>query len=159
MSRPFTEQLKEGQAVAGVTATPAGATLNNTSLYTSAINMSLMRRARAFFLTNTLTSSASLNLSLQASATQSGVYTDITCTTTAVIITAMTTDNAFNAIEISADNMPNGKPWLRANATETASQNAVVAILLVADCASQSPGNHNDTVTWTNNVVGSNQAA
>jgi hypothetical protein len=158
MSRPFTEQLKEGQAIAGVTATPAGATLNNSALYTSAINMANMQRARAFFLTNTLTSTASLNLSLQASATESGSYTNITLTTTAVVITAMTTDNAFNAIEIRADQMPTGKPWLRAYAVETASQNAVVTMLLVGDCARYSPGNQEDSVTWTNNVVGSSQA-
>jgi hypothetical protein len=159
MSRPFTEQLKEGQAIAGVTATPGGQTLNNSSVVTSAIDMSIMRRARAFLFTSTLTSTASLNFGLQASATEAGSYADITLTTTAVQITAIVTDNSFNAIEIRADQMPAGKPWLIAKVTETASQNAVCCVFIVADCAAYSPGNQADSVTWTNNVVGSSQAS
>ncbi len=96
MSRPFTETLKEGQAVAGVAATPAGQTLNNSSVDTQAINMSIMRRARGFLFTNTLTGAASLNFGFFASATEGGTYTAITTTTTAVQVTALTTDDSFN---------------------------------------------------------------
>lgn len=159
MGRPFTETLKEGQAVAGVTATPAGTTLNNTSFDTTAINMANMRRARGFVFTGTLTSTASLNFGFYASATEDGTYTAITLTTTAVQVTALTTDNSFNAIEIRADQMPAGKEWLIIRVTETASQNAVVCAFIIADCAAYSPGNQEDSVTWTNNIVGSSQAA
>ncbi len=43
--------------------------------------------------------------------------------------------------------------------TETATANAVCMAMIVADCASQSPGNQMDAVTWTNNIVGSNQVS
>ena len=154
MGRSFQEQLKEGQAIAGVTATPGGQTLSNSNVVTSAINMANMRRARAFLFTSTLTGAASLNFGLQASATEAGSYADITLTTTAVQITGITTDNSYNAIEIRADQMPAGKPWLIAKVTETATANAVCCMFIVADCASYSPGNQEDSVTWTNNMVG-----
>ena len=42
--------------------------------------------------------------------------------------------------------------------TSRRKQDAVVDVFIIGDCASQSPGNAQDTVTWTNNVVGSSQA-
>lgn len=159
MGRPFTEQLREGQAIAGVIASPGGQTLSNSSVSTSAINMANMRRARAFLFTSTLTSTASLDLALQASATEGGSYTNITLTTTPVVIENIVTDNSFNAVEIRADQMPAGKPWLIATVTETETQNAVCCLFIVADCAAYSPGNQEDSVTWTNNVVGSSQVS
>ncbi len=153
MGRPFTEQLKEGQAVAGANIT----TLNSggtATLLTSALDMSNLRRARAFLHTGTLTGAASLTFALQASATSGGAYTNITLTTQAVVLTTLTGDDAWYAIEIRADQMPAGKPWLKALITNTAAADAVVDVFLIGDCASYSPGNQEDTVTWTQNVVG-----
>jgi hypothetical protein len=157
MGRPFTEQLKEGQAIAGADIT----TLNSggtASVLTSAINMANMRRARAFLHCGSLAGASSIDFRLQASATEGGAYTNITLTTTAVALTAITTDNSWNAIEIRADQMPAGKPWLKAYVENTAAADAVVDVFIVGDCAQYSPGNQEDSVTWTNNVVGSSQA-
>lgn len=148
--RPITETLKEGQAVAGANIT----TLNNTAVLTSALDMSQVRRARAFLHCGTLSGSASVNFALYASATLNGVYTAITMPTTQVAITGITTDDSWNALEIRADQMPAGTRFLKARAVETASANAVVDVFIIGDCGSYSPNSDNDTVTWTNNIVG-----
>ncbi len=149
MSRPFTEQLTEGQALAGVTIT----TLYNSSVLTSALDMSLIRRARLLLLCGTLTAGASVNVKAQASATAGGSYTDIDTPTTDPAITGITTDDSLNTIEIRADQMPTGKSFLKFLITETATQNAVVAAIVVGDCGSYGPNNDNDTFVPTNAVV------
>lgn len=150
MSRPFGEQLTEGQAIAGCAIT----TLNNTNISTSAMDMSLVRRARAIIHTGTLTSGASLNIALQASNTVNGTYTTIDLPTTDPVVNTFTTDDAWVSIEVRADQMPDGSPWLKAKITETTGNNAVVDAIIVGDCGSYSPNNDNDTVTFTNTVVG-----
>lgn len=145
----FTETMKERQAVSFVTTT----TLNATSANTGGINMGILRRARAFLVCGTLTSTASIDFSLQASATQNGSYSAITGLTTLPAVTAIVTDDSLNAIEISADLMPAGKPWLRAIATETASQNGVVTMVLVGEDSGYKPGSDFNNATFTNNVV------
>lgn len=149
MSRPFTEQLTEGQALAGVTIT----TLNNSSVLTSALDMSLVRRARLLLNCGTLTGGASINVKAQASATEGGSYTDIDTPTTDPAITGITTDDSFHTIEIRADQMPTGKPWLKFYIVETATANAVVAAFVVGDCGSYGPNNDNNTLTLTNAIV------
>lgn len=145
-----TEQLKERQAVAFAQAQ----TLSNSSADTgNGINMGVLRRARAFLITGTLTSTASLNFSLQASATSGGSYAAITNNTTNPTLTALTTDNGLFALEIRADQMPSGKPWLKAIVTETETQNAVIALILIGDDSGYKPGNAFGTATFTQNVV------
>ena len=153
MSRQFTEQLTEGQAIAAanITTINSGGTA---SVSSSAINMGIMRRARAFFHLGSVTGGGAVTIALQSSATEAGSYANITLTGTAVVITGVNTANSMNAIEIRADQMPDGQPWLKAKATETGGHNVVVDIIVVADCASYSPGNAEDSVSWTNNVVG-----
>lgn len=147
----FTETLKERQAIAAATVT----TLNNTSITTgNGMNMGMLRRARAFLRCGTLTGAASVDFKLQASATSGGSYSDITNNTTNPTLTAITTDDSLNALEIRADQMPAGKPWLRAIATETASANAVVDLLLIGDESGYKPAAPAfSTYTLTNDVV------
>jgi hypothetical protein len=136
--RVFTEQLKERQIVA--VAIPG--TVNNSTLTTgNGINMGIFRRARGILNVGSVTSSGSLNFKLRASATSGGSFSDITNLTTNPTILAITTANQPNAIEIRADMMPAGKPWLRAEVTETASQNVVVDLLLIGDESAYKPGN------------------
>lgn len=149
MSRPFTEQLTEGQALAGVTVT----TLNNSSVLTSALDMKLVRRARCILNCGTLTGAASVNVKAQASATAGGSYTDIDTPTTDPAITGITTDDSWSTIEVRADQMPSGKPFLKFLITETATANAVVQAVVVGDCGSYGPNNANNTLTLTNSVV------
>ncbi len=142
--------LKERQAVAFVTTT----TLNASSVSTGALNMAIVRRARAFLVCGTLTSTASVDFSLVASATAGGSFTAITAgLTTLPAVTGIVTDDSLNAIEITADLMPAGKPFLKALATETATQNAVVTVILVGDDVGYQPGSDYNTATFTNNVV------
>ncbi len=144
------ETLNERQALA--MGTPA--TLNGTSCTTLGIWMGGLRRARAYCNIGAITSSGSINFSLQASATATGVYTAITNNTTNPTITGIVTANALNCIEIRADQMPPGKPYLRAIATETASQNVVCDVILIGDESEYKPGNqYNNAGTLTNNVV------
>lgn len=151
MGRPFTEQLTEGQAITGSTI----ATLNNSTLLTTAINAGGMgpKRFRCILRTGTLSGSASLDLVAQASATSGGVYTTITCTTTSPAISTITTDDGWFSIEIRSDQMPTGKPYLKFLLTETASANAVACMFVVADCSQASPGNQFDAITFTTSVV------
>lgn len=134
----FTEQLKERQVVA--VAIPG--TVNNSTLTTgNGINMGIFRRARGILNVGSVTGGGSLNFKLRASATQGGSFSDITNLTTNPTITGITTASQPNAIEIRADMMPAGKPWLRAEVTETGSQNVVVDLLLIADESAFKPGN------------------
>ena len=153
MSRQFTERLLEGQAVAG--AYPQ--TINNSSISSQALWMGRIRRARGFLWIGAITSSGSINFRAQSSATSGGSYADITTSTntqltTAPTLTAIVTQNSYNAVEIRADQMTSAQPYLKFTATETASQNVVVAIFVVGDCSADSPGNQSDGVTWTNNI-------
>jgi hypothetical protein len=65
----------------------------------------------------------------------------------------VTTDDSLSCIEIRSDQMPAGKPFLKAIATETGGQNAVVTILLVGDESQYKPGSDFSNATVTNNVV------
>lgn len=150
MGRPITEQLKEGQCVAGASI----ATLNNSSTSSSGLDMrSGPGRVRGILHCGTLTGAASVDFKAQASATLAGTYTDITAATTSPAITGIVTDDSWNSIEIRRDQMPTGKPFLKFKATETATANAVVDIIVIGDCADYSPLSDYDTVTWTNNIV------
>lgn len=153
MGRPFTEQLTEGQAIAVAVPT----TLNNTSIDTlvggKGLNMGPggPRRARAILNLGALTGGGSINFSIQASATASGTYAAITNLTTNPTLTGITTANQPVALEIRSDQLPAGKPFIKAIATETGSQNVLAAITLIGDCGQYDPNNQFDTVTWTAN--------
>ena len=153
MSRQFTERLQEGQAVGG--AYPQ--TINNSSISSQALWMGRIRRARGFLWIGAITSSGSVNFLAQSSATSGGSYATITTSTNTQLtvapsITAIVTQNSYNAIEVRADQMTPGQPYLKFTATETASQNVVAAIFVVGDCSADGPGNQSDGVTWTNNI-------
>ena len=147
------ETLKERQALAFATTT----TINSggtASLSTGGINMGTgPRRARAFFLLGTLTGAAAVTIQLMASDAVLGTYSAITNNTTNPTVTGVTTDDSLNCIEIRADQMPAGKPFLKAIATETGAANAVVTILLVGDESQYKPGSEFNNATITNNVV------
>lgn len=147
------ETLKERQANAFVTTT----TINSggtASASTGGINMGTgPRRAVGLFVLGTLTGGATVTISLQASATVNGSYTNITNNTTNPTVTGITTDDSFNRLEIRADQMPSGKPFLRATATETGAANAVVTIILLGDESQYKPGSDFNNATITNNVV------
>lgn len=153
----FTETLKERQALAQAVPTTinSGATASiNTG---NGLNMAILRRARAILNVGAITGGGSLNFSLQASATSGGSYSAITNSTTNPTLTGITTANQPNALEIRADQMPTGKPWLRAIVTETGGQNCLVAIDLIGDESEYKPANAQtpslQTVTYTNDVV------
>lgn len=147
------ETLKERQALAFVTTTTINAG-GTASASTGGINMGTGPRwARAFFVLGTLTSTASVNIALQASDAVNGTYSAITNNTVNPSVTAITTDDSLNCIEIRSDQMPAGKPFLKAIATETASQNAVVTIVLVGDESEYKPGSDFSNATITNNIV------
>ncbi len=150
----FTETMKEREAVAWVTT----ATINGGSTATSSsgyLDMGNMRRVRAFLVCGTLTGSASVNFAIQASAASGSGFAAITTLTTNPSITGITTDDSINAIEISADLLPSGTRYIKAIATETASANAVVTIIVIADDPSYHPGSAFNTATFTNNVLAS----
>lgn len=142
----FTEQLKERQAIAVI----KPQTLNNSEANSgNGMDMRIMRRARAILMTNTLSSTASINFVLKASDAVGGTYAAIT----GAEILTITTDNGNFAIEIRADQMPAGKPYLRMYLTETATQDAVVAGILIGDEAAYKPGSANNVATFTTQVV------
>jgi hypothetical protein len=151
----FTEQLTEGQAIAVAVPT----TLNGTSIDTlvggNGMNMGGggPKRVRAILNVGAVTGGGSLNFSIQASATKNGTYAAITNLTTNPTLTGITTANQPNALEIRADQLPAGKPWVKAIVTETGNQNVLASITLTGDCCQYDPGSQFDTVTWTNNVV------
>lgn len=147
------ETLKERQSLAFGTTT----TINSggtASLSTGGINMGTgPRRARAYFFLGTLTGGATVTIALQASDAVLGTYSAITNNTTNPLVSGITTDDSLNCIEIRADQMPSGKPFLKAIATETGGANAVVTILLVGDESQYKPGSDFNNATITNNVV------
>lgn len=148
----FTETLNERQAIA--VCIPG--TINNSSKNTgNGINMAILRRARAFL--NVGANAGSLNFSLQASATSGGSYSAITNNTTNPTLTGITTASTTNCLEIRADQMPTGKPWLRAIVTEVNSADVVVDLILIGDESEYKPANSQTpaltTATLTNNVV------
>lgn len=145
----YTETMKERQALAF----KAPSTLSNSAVFTPALRMDVLRRVRAYFQLGTLTGSASVNISLQASATSDGTFVNITTPTTDPVVTAVVTDDSLNCLEIRADQLPAGMPWVRAYAIETATANAVVGILLIGDESSYKPGNAYNTTVPTNDVV------
>lgn len=151
MPAPFTHTLKERQAVAFVTTT----TLNNTSVSTGYLDMGNMRRVRAFLVCGTLTSTSSINFSIQASSASGSGFAAITNLTTNPTLTAIVTDDSLNALEISSDQLPSGTRYVIAKATETASQNGVITMIMIADDADYNPGSAFNTATFTNNVAAS----
>lgn len=148
----FTETLKERQGLSFVTTTTINAG-STASVSTPALNMAYFRRVRAFLVLGTLTSTASVNISLQASASSGSGFSNITVLTTNPTVTAITTDDSLNCLEIRADQLPAGTQYIRATATETASQNAVVTIVMVGDESAYKPGNQFNASTPTNDVV------
>lgn len=146
--------LKERQALAFATTT----TINSggtATLSTGGIEMGGggPKRVRAFFLLGTLTGGATVTLQLMASDAVLGTYAAITNNTTNPTVTGVTTDDSLNCIEIRSDQLPTGKSFVKAIATETGAANAVVTILLVGDEASYEPGSDFNNATITNNVV------
>jgi hypothetical protein len=158
MSRPFTEQLTEGQSIAGIA---AGATsLSSTSVNSGNLNMGTgPKRVRAIFNFSGLSGSPQLTLSIRASATSGGTYSDITGagvpTTKPKITAQVPVGGAPVSIEIRADQLDAGKPFVQGFAQETNGGTVIVDIILVGDCNEYSPGNQFDSVTWTKVVVAS----
>jgi hypothetical protein len=149
----FTEQMTQRQAIA--VANPQTINSGGTATITTGngINMAVLRRARGILNLGAVTGGGTVTFKLRASATSGGSFSDITTLTTNPTITGITTANQPNALEIRADEMPAGKPWLRAEATETGGQNVVADLILIGDDSSYKPGNAYDTVTWTNNQI------
>lgn len=151
------ETLKERMAVTFATTTTINAG-GTASLSSPGINMGGgPRRLRAFLVTGTLTGAASVNFSLQQSATQGGSYSAITAgLTTVPSVTGITADDAFHAIEISSDLLGTAdKPWVKAIVTETATANAVVTLVVIAEDSQYKPGRdfNSSTTILTNDVV------
>lgn len=137
----FTETLTERTAFAlGATTTlnSGGTATLNTG---NGMNMAIIRRAMAKLILGTVTGGGSITFVLQASATSGGSFSTITAATTSPTLTATTT-NGLYTLEIRADQMPNGKPWLRALATETGGQNVVTTIELTGDESAYKPTNN-----------------
>ncbi len=151
----FTEQLKERQtlAAANITSINNAATANIT---TGAVNMGIVRRARAFLHLATGTGQL-VNFSIQASATSGGTFSAITGLTTLPALTGLNTNNAWYAIEISSDLLPAGKPWINAIAAETAGNAVTADLFIIGDESEYKPANSQtiplSTANITNNVV------
>lgn len=147
MSRPFTETLTEGQALAAKFPT----TINSTSIVTLGLNMAEIRRARAILKLGT--GAGAVTFTLQSSATATGVYADITNqATTNPSLTGLLT-GTYNTIEIRADQMPTGQPFLRAKALETGGSDIIADLTLIGDCVAYGPGNQFNNITLGNAVV------
>ncbi len=145
----FTETLKERTAIApGAT---VGGTVNSTSILTSALNMGVIRRARAILFIGTIPGGGVINFSLQASATAAGTYAAITNLTTNPTLTTVLA--GISALEIRADQMPAGKPFLKAIVTETGGQTVPVDIILLGDESAYKPGSQFSTGTALINDV------
>jgi hypothetical protein len=169
---PITEQLTERQGLApagsanpnaGTFNTPG--TLTSLSFYTAALNMGLYRRARAILKVG-VNAAGNLALKLQSSTAPNGVWADITTATapgTAVAavlgpLGVGTGANGIYTIEIRADQMPLGQPWLRAIVTESAAGSPVVDLTLIGDDgayhpAATQPAAFNGAATPTANLV------
>lgn len=147
----FTETLKERQALSFKTTTTIN-TGGTTSASTPGLLTKVLRRFRGYFILGTLTSTAAVTISLQYSA-DDVTYTNITNTSTDPVVSGITTDDSLNCLEITADLLPTGTKYIRATATATEAQNAVVTILLIGEEASYKPGNAYNASTPTNDVV------
>lgn len=153
MSRPFTETLTEGQSCAVGTTGPT--VLNSTGLATLGVNMGTgPKRCRVFFSFGSVNGSSLLTLQIRASATAIGGYAAITNNTTNPSLTGVLgVAGEMVSLEIRADQLPTGKPFVQGYALETGGQNVTVDIILVADCSEYSPGNAFDNVTWVSKAV------
>jgi hypothetical protein len=144
----FSEQLGERQALAqaNITTINSGGTASiNTG---NGLNMGELARARAFFHSGG-TVGGSVTCKLQASATSGGSYTDIS----GAAATAITGTHKLETIEIRADQMPAGKPWLRALAQETGGADCIMDLLLIGDEAKHAPGSQWGTTTPDQTLV------
>lgn len=146
----FTEQITQRQAIA--VAVPntinSGGTASLTTQWMDARNL---RRFRALLNLGAVAGGGAVTFKLQAAVDNAGTSSaDIGGNAT---ITGITTANQPNSLEIRADQLPAGKNWVRAVATETGGQNVVADLILIGDDAGYKPGNQSDRVTWTNNVV------
>ena len=150
---PWNEQLTERYAIAVAQPT----TINSGS--TASINtgnglfMGVIHRAFALCNIGAVTGGGAVTFQLQSATVSGGTFTNIGGS---YVLTGITTANQPNSIEIRADQMPNGRPWLRAIVTETGGQNVLVNLELIGDESAYKPANTEINIgnsTFTNQVV------
>jgi hypothetical protein len=142
----FTEQISQAMQIANAIPpqTVNGATVNGTG-----VNTKSCQRWIALFNVGAVTGGGSLVGNLQSSATLAGSYANISGLATV----AVTTSNNVAVLEIGADSMPSGQPFLRASFTEGGGQNVVADAILIGMVANYSPASQNNASNVATPIV------
>jgi hypothetical protein len=124
--------------------------INNATLNSGGVDMSVFHRALFVLDVGAITSSGSITATLQESSDGSTNWTNLSGSN--VSQSAITTASKLYTFEARADQM--SKRYLRLSVQETVGQNVYVCVVAFGAEASHKPGNaQNATVVSTQNVV------
>lgn len=137
------ETLTEALSIQG--AIIPGTVLNSGATVTAAtvgINMKNFVRAMAEINVGAISAGGSITVTLQSSATVSGSYANISGSTMTI-----TTASQVSTMEIRADEMPIGQPFLKVLITSTTAFNVAVSAVLWGGAAPQRPAKQWDVAS------------
>ncbi len=142
----YTEQLTQRLGIAnGV----PPQTINNTTVTTSGVDLSVFHRALFTLYMGAVTNGGTIAAKLQES-TDNSTFTDLSGSN--VSITGKTTANKIETFEVRADQIT--KRYVRLSVTEGGSQNVLVCATAAGDEACHKPGSlFNGTQVDTQSVV------
>jgi hypothetical protein len=124
-------------------------TINNSTVTTAGVDMSLFHRAFFTLCIGSVTAGGTISAKLQESSDDS-TFTDLGGSN--VSITGKTTTNKIETFEVRADQIT--KRYVRLSVTEGGSQNVLVAVTAAGDECNHKPGNaNNGTQVDTQSVV------
>jgi hypothetical protein len=142
----YTEQLTQRLGIAnGI----PPQTINNTTVTTSGVDLSVFHRALFTLYIGAVTAGGSIAAKLQES-TDNSTFTDLSGSN--VSISGKTTSNNVETFEVRADQIT--KRYVRLSVTASGAQNVLVSATAVGDEAAHKPGNtQNGTQVDTQSVV------
>lgn len=107
----FTEQLTQALSIPAASLYPQNRAFDNTNAaVVGPINMNVFRRAMAHVVVGVVTTNSNIQAYFQASNANNGTFANISSGPT---IGNVNTSNTEYTLEIRADQMPSGKPWLQ----------------------------------------------
>lgn len=152
MGIPFTEQLTQALSIPAASIYPVNVANNATGNVCGPINMRNFRRAMAHVVVGVLTGTANVQAFFQSSATSGGTFANVSGGAT---IGTVNTANTEYTLEIRADQMPSGQPWLQL-VVLVGGNSAYIAAPLYGDASDYAPANQfdaNTTVLPSRNVT------
>ena len=142
----FTEQLTQALSIAAKSIYPANVAFDNTNAaVVGPVQMNVFRRVMAHLIVGVVTTNSNIQAYFQSSATSGGTFANIASGPT-LGAAGVNTSNTEYTLEIRADQMPSGQPWIKL-AVLTNVANAFLSASCYFGESGYKPGNQYDCNT------------